>query len=174
MPKPRGYPKIILPQREYTWFEDSLCPFRFSYPTYAVINRDTAFLDTLPENPCWFNLTFPSLNGNLHISYKEIDDRQPLSKLVEEAHRLSYKHVIKAEFIEERMVNNGHSVSGLMYDIGGNTASGFQFFLTDSHRHFLRASLYFYNTPNADSIAPVLEFVRDDLLHLIESFRWKP
>ena len=46
-----------------------------------------------------------------------------------------------------------------------------QFYLTDSTNHFLRGALYF-NTEVNDSIAPVSIFLKDDIKHLIESFRW--
>src|SRR6476659_8385136 len=72
-PKPRGYFKISLPERGYQHFDNGSCPFTFDYPTYGVINRDSVFLDTVPDNPCWFNITFASLNGNLYLSYKEIN-----------------------------------------------------------------------------------------------------
>ena len=60
-----------------------------------------------------------------------------------------------------------------MYEIEGNAASAYQFHLTDSTNHFVRGSLYFNNIPNQDSIQPVLEFVKEDITHLFETFVWK-
>ena len=45
--------------------------------------------------------------------------------------------------------------------------------LTDSTKHFLRGALYFNETPNADSIAPISKYVEEDVQRLIESLRWK-
>jgi hypothetical protein len=45
--------------------------------------------------------------------------------------------------------------------------------LTDSVRSFVRCALYFDNIPNQDSIAPVLEYINNDIQVLMESFRWK-
>src|SRR5262245_20314701 len=100
-PKPRGYFKIQLPERGFQHFDNNACPFTFDYPRYGVINHDTAFLDTVPDNPCWFIITFPTLNGNLYLSYKNIDDQNSLSKLIEDSHRLTFKHTVKADFIDE-------------------------------------------------------------------------
>ena len=172
-PKPRGYFKIILPERGYKTFENESCPFTFEYPSYGVINRDTVFLDTVPDNACWFNITFASLNGNLHLSYKEITGKNSLGHLIEDAHKLTFKHTIKADFIDENILHTENDVSGILFDVGGNAASALQFYVTDSSQHFLRGSLYFYNTPNADSIAPVLRFIRPDVLKLIETLKWK-
>jgi len=172
-PKPRGYFKITLPERGYQQFDNASCPFTFEYPTYGVINRDSVFLDTVPDNPCWFNITFPALNGNLYLSYKEINGANSLAKLIDDSHRLTFKHTIKADFIDENILHTENNVSGILFDVGGNAASALQFYVTDSSKHFLRGSLYFYNTPNADSIAPVVKFIRPDVIKLIETLKWK-
>ncbi|HEX2934063.1 MAG TPA: hypothetical protein VHO72_01805, partial [Bacteroidales bacterium] len=61
----------------------------------------------------------------------------------------------------------------LVYDIKGNTASSVQFYVTDSTRHFIRGALYFEAQPNKDSLAPVIDFFRKDIIHLIETLKWK-
>jgi len=137
------------------------------------MNRDTVFLDTVPDNSCWFNITFPSLNGNLYLSYKDINDKNKLQKLIEDSHQLTFKHTVKADYIDEHILETPNHVSGILYDVGGNAASALQFFVTDSTKHFLRGSLYFYNTPNADSMAPVIKFLRPDIVHLVSTLSWK-
>ena len=66
-----------------------------------------------------------------------------------------------------------NNVSGIAFDIDGPSASPFQFFLTDSLHHFVRGALYFNTEVRADSIAPIVEFVEEDLLYLIETFEWQ-
>lgn len=172
-PKPRAYFRIELPEKNYTLFAPPDCPFSFEYPTYARIHRDTAFFDEDVSDQCWFNIDFESLGGVIHISYKPINRQQTLYKLREDAHKLTFKHTIRADYIDEQPISNAHGASGLLYDVGGNAASNVQFFLTDSIRHYLRGALYFSTTPNADSLSPVIKFVRQDMLHLINTFRWK-
>ncbi|MEO5673136.1 MAG: hypothetical protein ABIQ74_00680 [Chitinophagales bacterium] len=172
-PKPRGYFKIVFPEKSYQHFDNGVCPFEFEFPKYGLINSDTVFLDTVPDNECWFNITFPSLNGNLYLSYKQIDEKHSLDRLISDSHELTFKHTVKADFIDENILQTPGHVSGILFDVGGNAASALQFYVTDSSKHFLRGSLYFYNTPNADSIAPVLQFLRPDVLHLISTLKWK-
>jgi gliding motility-associated lipoprotein GldD len=162
-----------LPQRAYRHFNNGACPFTFDYPKYGVINRDSVFLDTIPDNPCWFNITFPALNGNLYLSYKEINKKNTLDKLIEDAHKLTFKHAVKADFIDENYLSTPNRVYGIYYEVGGNAASAIQFFVTDSIEHFIRGSLYFYNTPNADSISPVLNFIKPDVMKLIKTLKWQ-
>jgi gliding motility-associated lipoprotein GldD len=166
-PKPRAYFRITFPEKKYVKY-DSVCPFTFEIPTYSKMENDK----TPNAEPCWLNLTFPSLNGTLHLSYKPVNGNA--KALFEDTYTLASKHQIKASGIEEHLFNNDSlKVYGLMYEIEGNAASSVQFYLTDSTKHFLRGALYFNSVPNIDSIAPVIEFVKKDIYHLIETFRWK-
>jgi len=107
------------------------------------------------------------------MSYKTIQQKDDFAKYVDDAHKLTFKHTIKAESIEEYQIENPNNVGGIIYEVGGDAASSVQFFLTDTNRHFLRGALYFSNTPNADSIAPVVKFVKEDMMHLIDTFQWE-
>ena len=62
---------------------------------------------------------------------------------------------------------------GVYFTLKGNTATGNQFFATDSVRHFLRGALYFSASPNFDSIRPVNNFLKQDVEHLINTLRWR-
>nr|WP_321407655.1 gliding motility lipoprotein GldD [uncultured Carboxylicivirga sp.] len=166
-PKPRGYFRIEFPEHSYQLF-DSTYPYKFEYPEYAKI-----VADTLPDAEAyWCNVSFPTLNGQIHLSYKTVGDR--FYDLLEDSRKLAYKHSIKADAINERYFENpDKQVMGVLYEIKGNAASPFQFFVTDSTKHFLRGSLYFNTVPNKDSLAPVIQFVKEDIEHLIESIEWK-
>jgi gliding motility-associated lipoprotein GldD len=84
------------------------------------------------------------------------------------------KHQVKATGLEETVVlRDSAKVYGLLFDIAGNTASSLQFYLTDSTHHFLRGALYFNAKPNIDSLKIVVDFIREDVLHLINTTRWK-
>jgi len=171
-PKPRGYFKIDLPEKKYQMFSSPTCPFDFEYPQYAKIVYDSSFFDSLPEHRCWFNIEFGDMNGKIHFSYKEINEQTTLPMLIEDSYRLTSKHIVKAESIEENVIRTPQKVYGLMYEVGGDAASAIQYYLTDSTHHFIRGSLYFYCSPNIDSMKPVIEFVKVDILHMISTFRW--
>lgn len=168
-PKPKGYPRIELPEKKYTIYNGP-CPFTFNYPAYARVVPDSS-RDT---EPCWLNVQFPQFKGTIHLSYKAIASEKMFRSLIEDAHTLAFKHTVKAEGIEESLLYNpDKKVYGLYYAIAGNTASAVQFYLTDSTRHFLRGSLYFMAEPKVDSLQPVLDFVKQDIDVMIKSFRWK-
>ncbi len=174
VPKPRGYARIELPQHAYQPFSDPAFPYSFEYPVYGKITRDTAFGGQKPENPYWINVDFPSLGGTLYLSYKVIDAQHPFEKLLDDAHELSYTaHGKKADYINTPSFDNGHNVKGVFYTVGGNTATRYQFFATDTFKHYLRAALYFNVSPNVDSLQPVNDFLKADMQHMINTLRWQ-
>lgn len=174
-PKPRGYYRVVLPQHVYRPFNQPDFPYSFEYPSYGNIIKDTLFFGKKPENPYWINIDFPTIGGRFYISYKAVNPQQPLSKLLEDAYQLSYKaHDKKADYIApQRFENPENNVHGILYTVGGDAASAYQFIATDSVKHFLRGALYFNVSPNADSLRPANDFLRDDMRHLLETLKWK-
>jgi gliding motility-associated lipoprotein GldD len=167
-PKPRGYFRIDLPERSYRVF-DSTCPYSFEYPCYADIVADSSKM----AEPCWINIRYRPFNATLHFSYKVITGN--LNKYLNDAHTLVNKHIPKANAISQReFLDPAHRVYGLVYDIrGADAASPYQFYLTDSVSKFVRGALYFNQIPNNDSLAPVIDFLKKDMEHMINTFRWK-
>ncbi len=167
-PKPRGYFRIALPEKTYREI-DTIFPFRFEIPEYSYLQPDTAGL----KNDYWFNVVFPQFDGVIHFSYKPVNNN--LYEYTEETRNFVYKHVPKAEEIntsEKKILQQ--RVFGLIYNINGvEAASPTQFYITDSTSHFLRGALYFNHSPNNDSIQPIIDFINDDIIHLIESLYWK-
>lgn len=172
-PKPRGYFRIDLPEKKYQTFNEPGYPYTFEYPVYAGIVKDTLFFDEKAENPWWINIDLPAFNAKVYLSYKTVGRGNSLDKLINDAFKLTYKHTYKAESIEEEDIHTAHGVHGLFYEVGGNAASAKQFYATDSGRHFLRGALYFYAAPNADSLAPLHQFLEEDMRHLVKTLQWK-
>ncbi|MDF3077866.1 MAG: hypothetical protein K0S09_1755 [Sphingobacteriaceae bacterium] len=169
-PKPRGYFRINLPQKAYQKYQSN-CPYTFDYPVYARVVPDS--LDR-EANPCWVDIAFPDFNGRIHLSYWQISSPEQLNKMTEDAYELVYKNVVKATEINARTIYYPEKkVYGTYYGIEGNTASAVQFYLTDSTRNYLRGALYFHERPQADSIKPVLDFVKKDIDVMIKSLHWK-
>jgi len=164
---------VTFPERGYQAYESAECPFRFQYPSYSSIKKDEKFFKAPTENDCWMDIQLEPFNGSIHVSFKEINEENALPELIEDMHKLTAKHVVKADFIEDFVIQTENEVGGMLFEVGGDAASAIQFFLTDSTTHFLRGALYFKSTPNADSLSPILDFVRDDLNYLIDSFEWK-
>lgn len=166
-PKPRGYFRIGLPEHRYVPFDPADCPFRFNIPAGAIAVRDSG----AGTGPCWYYIVVPELNAQLYLTYKSI--RNDFNQFLQDTHELVYKHTSRASSIDEQVISFRPGVAGVVYQLGGEAASATQFFVTDSTRHFLRGALYFNAAPNADSLAPVQEFMRQDIMEMLKSLEWK-
>ncbi len=171
-PKPRGYPKVVYPEKAYQAFDAEYCNFTFQYPVYAEIQQDTTFFEERPAHPCWFNVYIPDFDSRLHCTYSPIGKAKSFEELKADAFELMDWHKKRANGIEEIPINLPGNVSGFVFDIEGPAASPFQFYLTDSTHHFFRGAFYFNTQARPDSLAPIYTFVKEDLLKMIETFQW--
>lgn len=163
-PKPKGYFRIDFPKKEYTKFEENY-PYSFNYPKYTLIYK-------FQSDSFWVNIYYPKLRATIYLTYKHITNN--LSNFTEQTRTFAFKHSLKADAIGETpFVKEEKKVYGLLYDIKGNTASSINFYLTDSTKNFVSGALYFNTKPNKDSLAPVISFIKQDIIELFESFEWK-
>ena len=168
-PKPYGYYRITVPDTAYTDFEAQYpsYPYTFALSQNAVVKPR---LDA--EEPYWINLFYPALDATIHCSYKPVHHN--LRELTNDALEFVYRNASFANAIPEQEYTHPEAnVYGVLFDLEGNTASSCQFFITDSTTHFFRASVYCNCPPNADSLAPVYEYLRTDVLKMVETFQWK-
>ncbi len=168
VPKPMGYFHIEIPAKnEYQHFS-SACPFEFDISTLAKMQ----LTDSIAQ-PCFYNLEYPQWKATIHISY--IPLKNDLKQLIDEEHHRKEKHLaLAASITDSSFIFPNKKVSATVFNINGTkTATPLQFFVTDSTKHFFRASLYFYHTPNNDSIQPVIKYIKEDVRRLIKSFEWK-
>jgi gliding motility-associated lipoprotein GldD len=166
-PKPQGYVRIKLPEKAYRLY-DGQKEYSFEIPVYSEVRAHRGG----QSEPGWIDIVVPQLNGKIYLSYKPVHGN--LTEYITDSRTLAYKHAVKAEEIEETpFIEREEHRFGMIYDLKGNVASAVQFFITDSTTHFLRGSLYFDCPANQDSLRPVVEFMREDIVHLIETTRWK-
>lgn len=166
VPKPFGYFRIDLPEHSYKAFPELAYPFRFEMAETAEIQERTG------KEGLWFDIYYPSLNARINCTYLPV--RGNLRALSDDAQEFVFKHASMANSIPEQGFENpDRDMYGVFYSIRGNTASPYQFYMTDSTRHFLRGAVYFNCVPNQDSLAPLFDFMEADLRHLIETLEWK-
>lgn len=172
-PKPRGFPKVEYPEKVYQGFTEDYCKISFDYPQYAKVIQDTVFFSEKPVDPCWFDVYIAQFNARIHCSYYPINKGNTFDKLRADAFEMVGKHNMRADYINEFPIKKPNGIQGFVFDIEGPAASPFQFYLTDSTTHFLRGALYFNTQARPDSLAPIYEFVKTDIMHMINTFEWK-
>jgi gliding motility-associated lipoprotein GldD len=168
--KPRGYFRITAPPPSFSPYKHPCGP-QFDVPSHAkieVISRQ----DT--TSSCWFNVSFPSFSAKLHCTLVQLNSREDFISMVDDSHHLAFSHEAKASGIQTHAFHSSeNAVSGVTFDLDGPVASPFQFFASDSTAHFLRGSLYFQHIPNPDSLQPSLDYLRKDIVHMIETLQWQ-
>lgn len=168
-PKPQGYFRIDLPEHQYqVW--DSVLPFSFVYSKWAECD-----FEVKGDGKYWVNVAYPTLHATFNMTYFPLND--DLRELAIAEEKMIFFHVDKgkADDIQFYYVSDPEQkVYGRMYDIlGKGAATPLQFWVTDSISHYLRASLYFNFPPNNDSLQPVIEYLKDDALELVNTIKWK-
>lgn len=162
-PKPRGYMRLDFPDRQYAIFSPDSCPYQFEIPEYFRVD------DKLECNK---DIQMERFNATLFLTYLPIDTNLMMN--IEYSRKLVYDHSIKADAIDEIPIRDrARKAYGLKYNIKGNAASPYQFYVTDSAQHFLRGALYFNVKPNYDSIRTSLEYITEDIDYLLETVQWK-
>ena len=185
VPKPKGYNRIDLPPHAYVKSPDSL-PYSFEISRLARITRDTSWvvMNEIKEriNPgefadpekFWIDVIYDSLEANIEITYKEIHNKEDLAKAyVNEAIRLTNQHQVKASAIDESIIRTANGLTASFAELSGEVPSQVQFITTDSTQHFLRGALYFRTATRNDSLAPVIDYIKIDILHLLNTLQWK-
>lgn len=175
IPKPRSYPRVDYPIRDYVSTQADYCPFSFDMPASATMRQETTFFDDAPPNECWFDLKLAEgLNGSVHFSYYPLETLAEFEWHRDKAFQLTGEHMKRASDIQEIVINRADAkVHGVAFDVSGPAASPFQFFLTDSTQHFLRGALYFDAVVNPDSLAPIIAYAKEDVFRMVETFEWE-
>ena len=168
VPKPYGYVRLTMPDTCYADAVPKGYPYRFDVSCHAEVRP----VSDEQGGQYWIDLHYPALNATVHCSYQPV--RGNLRELTDDAIRFVYRHSSHASSIPEQgFVHAEARVYGVLFDLEGNTASSMQFFVTDSVRHFFRAAAYCDCVPNADSLAPVYDYLHKDVVRMVESFEWR-
>ena len=168
LPKPKGYFRIDLPEKDYVKV-DTLQRYAFDVPSYAVLTQDPY----APDQKNWVNVEMPRFKASIHLTHKDVNGN--LSDYLEDVHTMITKHLQKANGMNDSLiVNPEHRVYGMMIEMDGKgVATPLQFYLTDSTTNFIRGALYFNFVPNNDSMKPVIDYLRQDIDRMINTFEWK-
>lgn len=166
-PKPRGYFRIEPPQACYQVLPLDSLPYSFHVSQLVTVE--------LPEAGSlegWINLSYPSLNVKVYCSYLPITPTT-LPMAENESRLLVSRQAKQSNAVKEQAYSNPEErVYGSLFLLEGNSPSPVQFMLTDSVSRFFRGALYYDCAPNADSLAPVTDYLRRDIIELIQSFSW--
>lgn len=169
VPKMRGYHLIELPDHQYQKLVSNH-PYEFEYSKYATIEVDTTGL----YEPHWINLNYKDFGATVQLTYKDLNNSKlRYAEMVDDAIKLANKHQVKAYSIEEVQVKSPEGKTFFVYELAGDVPSQFQFYATDTTKHFLRGALYFKTATRNDSLSPVIEYIKIDVIQALNTLKWK-
>lgn len=166
-PKPKGYFRLDLPAQQYRVFDTIDLPFTFQYSSAANYTFEKK------NDAMWIHVRYPQLKAVLEMTYIPVNHN--FRELLLNDEELVKVHYVKADNVENSYVkDDSASLYGKIYDISGKeVACPLQFWLSDTTHHYLHSSLYFEFSPNNDSLQPVIQYIRNDVMKMINTFEWK-
>lgn len=167
-PKPLGYNRLNLPTPAYKPLADSL-PYTFEYSVHAKLLDDTSAI----SEKYWIEIYYPEIKANVHITYKPIRNQKLLKEFLDDSYTLTSKHQIKAYAINEVISKTPSGKTAVIAELEGEVPSQFQFTVTDSTRNFMRGALYFNTKVANDSLLPAIDYMKKDIMHMINTLEWK-
>jgi gliding motility-associated lipoprotein GldD len=168
-PKPKGYPRMDLPLQEYQVMTD-IHPYQFEYSKSAVLLPDTF----VKAEPHWIFVAYPSLKASIQLTYKPVQNNpQRLAGFIDDAYKLAGKHQVRATGIREQVIKSKSGRTVVVLELSGDVPSYLQFFTTDTTTHYLRGALYFNVADKQDSLQPAIDYLRKDMMHMLNTLRWR-
>ncbi|MGK0138812.1 MAG: gliding motility-associated lipoprotein GldD [Algoriphagus sp.] len=168
MPKPKGFNRMDLPKQAYLKLTEPH-PYSFEYSENAVIEPDTFG----KAEPHWIIVHYPELKSRIQFTYKPLKGNlDRLTKHIDDAYKLAAKHHVKATSQKERVVELKSGKRAVLIDIEGEVPSHFQFYITDTSQHYLRGAVYLMEPSLNDSLSPLINYLKEDCMHILETLTW--
>jgi gliding motility-associated lipoprotein GldD len=168
VPKPSTFLRTEFPEHSYHPY---LSPQNFNFSLADLYMPKT--FEQAKSNYSVQEIDLGPLNGTLFLYYLRLPSKDSLSEIINFANDKVDEHKIMADKIDfEQIIEPKKRVFGTFFELKGNVATNFQFYLTDSTQHFLRGEVLLNCRPNYDSLRPTLQYLKTDLQTLIKSFKW--
>ena len=170
LPKQSAYLRLDYPKPEYKLIDDKDFPFFFEANTrlseISDIDINLRSID--------FIINYNQLNAQINFQYKNVNSSEKLKAYILDLKSTIETHSMMANSVKIKDYSlKEKNIFGRIFDLSGNVASPYQFYLTDSINNIISGLVYFNIKPNYDSILPAINYIENDIIHLIESFDWK-
>ena len=170
IPRPYGHPRIILPNHKYVLLPNGY-PYSFELSKYAIIRK--RYDDKYKYEPYWMDIYYPEFDAEIQITYKSIKGNPDLLKnYCKTADELISRHQVRASSIEDTLLVTKQGYAVIFSDITGQVPTQVQFYVTDGKEHFIRGALYFSTADNNDYLEPIINYIREDMKHLLETLQF--
>ena len=161
-PKPIAYPYIKNNSTEYIPHNVKSFPLQFNVSNNTNIESNE-------KNNGWLNIKYPQYNATIYCSYIATDNDK-LQNEINKSRELVYIHSKLASEINTLSYNDtSKNISAELYILNGKVATPLQFIATNNRSFIFRGSLYFNSQVSNDSVAPIVEYLKNDIFQIIET-----
>jgi gliding motility-associated lipoprotein GldD len=168
-PKPKGFNRIELPPHAYLAMKEEH-PYTFEVSKAAIVQRDTFAKAELH----WIILYYPSIEARLQLTYKPVlNDPKRLQDFINDAYKLAGKHQVKATSEQTKLAALPNGKMAVLIELEGEVPSHFQFYTTDTTKNYLRGAVYLMHATENDSLRPVVDYMKIEAMHLLETLKWR-
>ena len=161
LPKQKAYfaPEFEIPNYKKISLD---CNYSFNINSQASINN---------IKNCNYEIYYKNLNAKIFINQIILSNSietvlNTFNQKINENSRLS------DQIIQSNYVNIDKKIYSKLYSFVGNSPSNIQFYVTNQTDKFLTGSLFFETEPNYDSLFPYIDYIRNDIKKMVDSFRW--
>lgn len=163
--KPIGHVRLEYPEAVYQNF-DSDCNYSFEFSNQSKPMQK--------GEVCWYVFHYPEMKANIYITYFSVNGKEDLAMKIKDSEKVVHEQTVKASYISPReFIFDEKKVYGTLFELGGESAINMQFHATDSTKNLISGSVYFSTPPKYDSLQPAINHIKKDVVHLIETLKWK-
>lgn len=162
IPKPNAQLALEYPLPKYISLKNT-CPYQFEYNKSAALKSLSS---------CGATLVYNKLNATLYLTYFDLENASLDTLLLDFDKRLEMFGKKAFQMHESSFENQENKVKGTCVTLIGDSPSNLHFFGTDTQKHYLTGSLLFEASPNYDSLAPAISYIKTDVQKLLETLRW--
>ena len=138
------------------------CKYNFLINSKALISN---------KKNCNYNIEYKNLNSNIYIN--QINYFKNIEVLLDAFdQKIIENSKFSDQIIECEYIDIERKIYSKLFSFVGDSPSNIQFYITDMSDKFINGSLFFDAKPNYDSLFPYIDYVRNDIKKMVDSFNW--
>jgi gliding motility-associated lipoprotein GldD len=168
LPKPNAYLRLDFPSPDYKQIK-----FGSNNVSLEINTSGTSITET--KNSLISKIVaYPLISAEMSLEYYNLNIDNKLNNTLESLSDFTAIHLkksLKPPKIQE-FVNENEKLYASIINIKGDVTSPYQFYATDSTSHLIIGILNLKSKTKHDSVLPALNYLKNDVYHLIESIKW--
>tara|TARA_B100001142_G_scaffold318564_1_gene360844 strand:- start:1884 stop:2471 length:588 start_codon:yes stop_codon:yes gene_type:complete len=170
LPKPNAFLSLDYPLTNYNdvkfYPKDVSLQYNSAVSSIESINNSNTLISK--------RINYKEHNASILIDLHEINNNMDLSRILNELNDFTNIHLKKKNSVinVQEYKNESQRLYASIIKIKGDVTSPYQFYITDSLKNMITASVRYNKSIKYDSVLPSLKYIEKDIYHLIETLTW--